>query len=449
MKKLICLMIGFVLAAGAANGQYYRVSGSIYTVSDTLTGQSDNYYYNPQDELCPWFLQNSPATYRVSGYEGQKFIKLARIEHTDRRMAVRGIAAMVMRDDDYLRDNNDWIYFTSPTPGKKAEYLYLCTGDTTRYLDVRDSVRWDTLTPRLWKFPKTPDALTSSDPDSFLYCHLFEAMFDEPLLVDSTFILAGSFYSNSDANPKTYIPTSYYAVTEDYDVCNTGCHEDTAGYLYSYLDSTYLQELVNEAYAYYDSLGQLDQFKDSIDYAISLIRRFRLDRWRLGHLGPFLAIVDFYQLEVAVNDNQKGWAWGGGRFPDRSLDTITARAKPGFCFVQWSDGNTDNPRVIDLTQDTLFTAVFDTCTSQEIVPPDKAQLAFTAMPNPATNTVTVSTATGDNYQLVLYDMAGRCLAQTAFNGTSATLDISPLAAGSYQLSLRSASASGIKIIIKQ
>ena len=449
MKKLICLMIGFVLAAGAANGQYYRVSGSIYTVSDTLTGQSDNYYYNPQDELCPWFLQNSPATYRVSGYEGQKFIKLARIEHTDRRMAVKGIAAMVMRDDDYLRDNNDWIYFTSPTPGKKAEYLYLCTGDTTRYLDVRDSVRWDTLTPRLWKFPKTPDALTSSDPDSFLYCHLFEAMFDEPLLVDSTFILAGSFHSNSDANPKTYIPTKYYTVTEDYDVCNTGCHEDTSGYLYSYTDSAYIQELVNDAYAYYDSLGQLEQYKDSIDYAISLMRRFRLDRWRLGHLGPFLAIVDFYQLEVAVNDNQKGWAWGGGRFPDRSLDTITARAKPGFCFVQWSDGNTDNPRVIDLTQDTLFTAVFDTCTPQGIVSPDKTQLAFTAMPNPTSNTVTVSTAAVGSYLLALYDMAGRCLMQSAFIGTSTTLDISSLAAGSYQLSLRSDSASGIKIIIKQ
>ncbi len=441
MKKHTFLMLWLALATCATQAQ------TVYTPSDTLVGRCDYYYYDPENESCPWFQQNSIATYRRSGFEENKYFKLVRIEHTDRRMAVKGIAAMVTRPDEYFAEN-DWIYFNSPNPGKKAEYVYLCTADT-HILTVRDSIRWDTLTPRLWKFPKSPDALTSTVPDSFLYCHLFEAWFDQPLLVDSTFLLAGSFYSNNYLNPKTYIPTKYYFVAEDYDICNYGCHGDTAGYLYTYTDTTYLRQIRDEAYAYYDSIGELEQYKDSIDYYLDQMRRFRIDRATLGHLGPFLAIVDFYQLEVAVNDNQKGWAWGGGRFPDRSLDTITARAKPGFCFVQWSDGNTDNPRVIDLTQDTLFTAVFDTCTPQGIVSPDKTQLAFTAMPNPTSNTVTVSTAAVGSYQLALYDMAGRCLMQSAFIGTSTTLDISSLAAGSYQLSLRSDSASGIKIIIKQ
>ena len=37
---------------------------------------------------------------------------------------------------------------------------------------------------------------------------------------------------------------------------------------------------------------------------------------------------------------------------------VLAKPKYGYHFVQWSDGNTDNPRIIELTQDTTFTAEF-------------------------------------------------------------------------------------------
>jgi hypothetical protein len=42
------------------------------------------------------------------------------------------------------------------------------------------------------------------------------------------------------------------------------------------------------------------------------------------------------------------------------LDQVTITATPiyGYHFVQWSDGNTDNPRALVLTQDTTFTAEF-------------------------------------------------------------------------------------------
>ena len=38
--------------------------------------------------------------------------------------------------------------------------------------------------------------------------------------------------------------------------------------------------------------------------------------------------------------------------------SITASPNYGYHFVQWSDGNTENPRTIELTQDTTFTAEF-------------------------------------------------------------------------------------------
>ena len=43
---------------------------------------------------------------------------------------------------------------------------------------------------------------------------------------------------------------------------------------------------------------------------------------------------------------------------DEPVVTCTAMANYGYHFTQWSDGNTDNPRTIELTQDTTFTAEF-------------------------------------------------------------------------------------------
>ena len=42
---------------------------------------------------------------------------------------------------------------------------------------------------------------------------------------------------------------------------------------------------------------------------------------------------------------------------DASLE-MTATPNDGYNFTQWSDGNTDNPRIVELTQDTAFTAEF-------------------------------------------------------------------------------------------
>lgn len=42
-----------------------------------------------------------------------------------------------------------------------------------------------------------------------------------------------------------------------------------------------------------------------------------------------------------------------------STATITAYANPGYHFTAWSDGNTDNPRYIVVTQDTIITAHFE------------------------------------------------------------------------------------------
>ena len=64
-----------------------------------------------------------------------------------------------------------------------------------------------------------------------------------------------------------------------------------------------------------------------------------------------------YSIEVNVNDNIMGSAKVNyNTFCEGSQ--ISATPNIGYHFVQWSDGNTNNPRSLELTQDTILTAEF-------------------------------------------------------------------------------------------
>ena len=63
-----------------------------------------------------------------------------------------------------------------------------------------------------------------------------------------------------------------------------------------------------------------------------------------------------YSIALIVNDERMGAA-----HVDSNTECgaqISATANYGYQFIQWSDGNTDNPRTLELIQDTLLTAEF-------------------------------------------------------------------------------------------
>ena len=64
-----------------------------------------------------------------------------------------------------------------------------------------------------------------------------------------------------------------------------------------------------------------------------------------------------YYITKKYNSNQ---GYVNGSTSGKYLDNITLTAEPncGYHFLQWSDGNTGNPRTITLTQDTVLTAEF-------------------------------------------------------------------------------------------
>ncbi len=65
-----------------------------------------------------------------------------------------------------------------------------------------------------------------------------------------------------------------------------------------------------------------------------------------------------YTLTVVSADEAMGSVSGGGTFDYGNTVTISANPTEHYHFVRWNDGNTDNPRDIEITQDRTLTAFF-------------------------------------------------------------------------------------------
>ena len=66
-----------------------------------------------------------------------------------------------------------------------------------------------------------------------------------------------------------------------------------------------------------------------------------------------------YIVSTKVNDDAMGSVSGAGPYLYTAEAKLTATANPFYRFVQWSDGITDNPRVVMVEKDSLFTAEFE------------------------------------------------------------------------------------------
>ena len=74
----------------------------------------------------------------------------------------------------------------------------------------------------------------------------------------------------------------------------------------------------------------------------------------------YIALYDsiLFAVQCQTNDSAMGVAYSSA--PQYGVPTVTLTATANSCyqFTSWNDGNTDNPRTIELNQDTMFVAVF-------------------------------------------------------------------------------------------
>lgn len=357
MKSLLKVLVVLVFAVTPALAMATQSNPS--DVDDTIPAEPrcDKYYYTKWFDDCPnWRPKGVYDSCLCFKYKfGRIFSgELAKWEYAHNgRMKVKGLAAMVNT-------------YTPPTvdgaPGnlKNPEYMYIYqmteTGRTIQGFDVEvrlqllDSVRWDTATARVMEFRQGWN-------DEFIqYCYIYEAYFEQPVWVDSDFYIVGSM---NTPNSNGMVSTFYVDIRDegDYMLDNkNGCDaSDYHDILYCPPHALSILECphclgVGRPYAFWDM-----QIGPMFNYWIS--------DWPESPFGYYLVIVDKWDLNAEPNEVGWGEVLGGGRFPDESDDTITAIAAPGFAFVSWNDGSTENPRVVHLMSDTTFTAIFQ-CTQQ-------------------------------------------------------------------------------------
>ena len=65
-----------------------------------------------------------------------------------------------------------------------------------------------------------------------------------------------------------------------------------------------------------------------------------------------------FKVTATAQDEQQGSVSGSGTYTYNATVTLVATPKPGYTFSQWSDGETQNPRTVNVTQDITLQALF-------------------------------------------------------------------------------------------
>jgi hypothetical protein len=77
--------------------------------------------------------------------------------------------------------------------------------------------------------------------------------------------------------------------------------------------------------------------------------------------GDYFAYDHIYETPFAIDVNVNNEVGGNVEIVRNSCSSATFNATANNCyqFVSWNDGNTDNPRVVNVSSDTTFTAIFE------------------------------------------------------------------------------------------
>ena len=97
---------------------------------------------------------------------------------------------------------------------------------------------------------------------------------------------------------------------------------------------------------------------EGANYTYELLIQDRSGNTLQSYSGEFRTQSTNDRTVTVEYDAAQGQVTGAGVYQIGDTVTLTAIPNYGYHFVQWSDGNTDNPRTLVLTQDTILTAEF-------------------------------------------------------------------------------------------
>ena len=283
------------------------------------------YYDDPCFQNGGWIDSCNRVIFLPSLYD----MRSINWQYTTQPLKVKGLAAVTGVNHYTIRVRS---------LSQVAEYLYLYQLDTTTVdcgysyrvpMIFRDSVRFDTATPKVMLLPRY---INDTAPNT---CKIYEGYFKTPVLVDSGFYIFQSMNNNHQTNGVfDHIPFWYLEMWTAYDVGNqcSNFNRDEV------CPPVYCHSLELNIWAdppYFSNFGWKD------------------------HIGMFFPIIDRFEVRVESADSLTGSVSGGGLIPDGWKDTLRAFPSAGYEFTHWEDGNTDNPRIVTVTRDLEFTAYFE------------------------------------------------------------------------------------------
>ena len=165
-----------------------------------------------------------------------------------------------------------------------------------------------------------------------------------------------------------------------------------------------------------------------VAYVRGICRQFEITSYSEWSAGVDIYYRNSYWVEVMANDEERGQVTGGGEYYSGDEAVLRARPWAAYGFLQWGDGDTDNPRRVVVTQDTTFTAIFVSREGVELA--GSAEAWVRLLPNPASGRVrVVSTYRMEKVELI--DAQGRKVLSQKAEGNTAVVDLSRLAKGGY------------------
>lgn len=143
-----------------------------------------------------------------------------------------------------------------------------------------------------------------------------------------------------------------------------------------------------------------------------------------------------YTITVYCNESQ-GFILGAGSYVEGSTATLAAIPVDGYVFTRWSDGVSDNPREIVVSQDLILAAFFDYTDVEE-----NGNGLVRLYPNPAKDMIHLEGLVEET-PVVLYNAMGMLVKTTTLYGDG-DISISDLPAGIYVLRVGSGAIRFVK-----
>ena len=112
--------------------------------------------------------------------------------------------------------------------------------------------------------------------------------------------------------------------------------------------------------------------------------------------------ITYYTLFVTSGNLNRGLVAGNGMFPEGTEVEIAAIPIQGNMFVQWVDGNTDNPRRVTVNGNTNYVATFE---ANQVGVTEVEGVNFTI----GTENGAIVVKDAPEMQIRIFDNLGRCL----------------------------------------